>query len=94
MNSTARDIDIWCNKARSLEKRLSEVSRDFEYLSNTFSDMRDKSANLQKGKYNAAKERIDESYRNVTEKRRYLCGLQAGGLRKRKTRRAGFKANY
>ena len=92
MNSTARDIDIWCNKAKSLEKRLSEAARDFKYLSDTFSDMRDKAANLQKGKYNAAKERIDDSYGNVTETRRYLCELQAGGLRKRKTRRAKYNA--
>ena len=44
-----------------------------------------------KGKYNAAKERNDDSYGNVTETRRYLCELQAGGLRNRKTRRASRK---
>ena len=94
MNSTAREIDIWCNKAKSVEKRLSEVARDFKYLSDTFSDMRDKASNLQKGKYNSDKERINDSYGNVTMTRRYLCELQAGGLRSRKTRRVGRTVKY
>jgi len=85
--AVAREIDVWCNKAQSLEARLSKAARDFVYLSETYPDMRDKSANLEKAKYNAAKERIDDSYGNVTETKRYLCGLQAGGRRQRKTLR-------
>jgi hypothetical protein len=83
----AREIDVWCNKAQSLEKRLSAAARDFKYLSETYPDMRDKSSNLKKSKYNAAKERIDDSYGNVTETRRYLCGMSAGSRVLRKTRR-------
>jgi hypothetical protein len=91
MSSVARDIDIWCNKAKSLERRLSEAARDFKYLSDSYSGMRDKASSLDKGKYNAAKERIDSSYGNVTETRRYLCEMQAGGRRLRKTRRKTLK---
>lgn len=91
--AVAREIDIWCNKAKSLETRLSKAARDFVYLSNTYPDMRDKSANLEKAKYNAAKERIDTVYGNVTETKRYLCGLQAGGRTMRKTRRRSNRSN-
>ena len=82
-----REIDIWCNKAKSLEKRLSDAANDFEYLSETYPEMRDKCSDLVKEKYNVAKERIDYSYGNVTETKRYLCELKAGGRRQRKTRR-------
>ena len=88
--NVAREIDIWCNKAQSLEKRLSDAARDFQYLSETYPDMRDKSSNLEKSKYNAAKERIDTSYSNVTDTRRYLCGMSAGKRVLRKTRRVRY----
>jgi predicted nucleic acid-binding Zn-ribbon protein len=88
--NVAREIDIWCNKAQSLEKRLSDAARDFKYLSETYPDMRDKSSNLEKSKYNAAKERIDTSYSNVTDTRRYLCGMSAGKRVLRKTRRVRY----
>ena len=84
--TAAREIDIWCNKAESLVGRLSNAAHDFKYLSETYELMRDKSATLKKVKYNAAKERIDDSYQNVTETKRYLCGLQAGGRRSRSRR--------
>ena len=87
MTTAARIIDVWCNKAKSLEKRLSLAVHDFEYLANSYPDIRDKSANLGKAKYNAAKERIDDAFGKVAETRRYLCGLMAGGRRKRGTRR-------
>jgi hypothetical protein len=89
-SNVAREIDVWCNKAKSLEKRLSDAAHDFKYLSETYPDMRDKSSNLRKGKYNAAKERIDNSYGNVTETRRYLCGMSAGRRVLRKTRRVRY----
>jgi hypothetical protein len=89
MNSVtiAREIDIWCNKAYSLEKRLSDAAHDLQYLSKTYPEMRDKCSDLEKEKYDAAKERIDSSYGNLIETKRYLCELQAGGRRHRKTRR-------
>jgi hypothetical protein len=85
--SLARAIDVWCNKAKSLEKRLSLAADDYEYLANSYPDMRDKSASLNKAKYNAAKERIDDVFGKVTQTRRYFCQLKAGGGRKRGTRR-------
>lgn len=80
MSSTkaAKEINDWCNKAKSLEKRISQAARDFEYLAETYAEVRDKSANLRKTKYNAAKERIDDSYGNVVETKRYFCGMKAG----------------
>jgi len=78
MASVAREIDNWCNKAKSLEKRISKATTDFLYLAETYPDMRDKSANLKKTRYNAAKERIDDSYSNVVETKRYFCGMKAG----------------
>ena len=96
----ARAIDIWCNKAASLTKRLTDAAKDFEYLAETYDVMRDRTANLKGAKYNAAKERVDISYQNVADTRRHLCGLQAGGKHggssrkrsssrsRRKTRRA------
>jgi len=83
---TAREIDVWCNKAASLTQRLSVAARDFDHLATTYPEMRDKSASLTPAKYNAAKERIDDAYGNVNETRRYLCGMKAG-RRARKTRR-------
>jgi len=85
--TVAREIDVWCNKAKSLEQRLSDAANDFKYLSETYPDMRDKCSDLIKEKYNAAKERIDNSFGNVTETKRYLCELKTGGRRQRKTRR-------
>lgn len=91
--AVAREIDVWCNKANSLEKRLSGAANDFKYLSETYADMRDKCSDLVKAKYNAAKERIDTVYGNVYETKRYLCELQAGGRTMRKTRRRKNKSN-
>ena len=91
--AAAREIDVWCNKANSLEKRLSEAARDFKYLSETYPDMRDKCSDLVKAKYNAAKERVDTVYGNVAETKRYLCELQAGGRSMRKTRRRKSRSN-
>jgi len=30
--AVAKEIDVWCNKAASLEKRLSDAATEFEYL--------------------------------------------------------------
>lgn len=89
--AVARDIDVWCNKATSLEKRLSDAANDFKTLAATYETIREKSAALEKEKYEAAKERIDSSFTKVTETKRYLCDLQAGGRRQRKTRRRNNK---
>lgn len=86
--AVAREIDVWCNKAASLEKRLSDAATEFAYLAETYPDMRDKTSDLEKAKYNAAKERIDTSYSKVTDAKTRLCGLKAGGRRQRKTRRS------
>jgi hypothetical protein len=83
----ARAIDIWCNKAASLTKRLADAAKDFEYLAETYDVVRDRTANLKGAKYNAAKERVDISYQNVADTRRRLCTLQAGGQRSSRSRR-------
>lgn len=83
----AREIDVWCNKASSLEKRLSDAATEFNYLANTYPDMRDKTSDLEKAKYNAAKERIDSVYSKLAVAKTRLCELKAGGRRQRKTRR-------
>ena len=89
--TVARDIDVWCNKATSLEKRISDAANDFKSLAITYESTREKSGALEKEKYEAAKERIDTSFANVTETKRYFCELQAGGRRQRKTRRRNNK---
>ena len=76
--TAAREIDVWCNKARSLETRISQAARDFEYLAQSYPDIRNKTSNLRKTKYNSAKERIDGSYGNVVETKRWFCGMKAG----------------
>jgi hypothetical protein len=83
----ARVIDVWCNKAMSLEKHLSQAAGDFNYLSNTYSDMRDMTSDLKKETGDRAKERIDGLYRNVTETKRHLCEMRAGGNRRMTRRR-------
>jgi len=83
----ARTIDVWCNKARSLEKQLSQAAREFKHLSDSYPDMRDMTSDLKKAKGDKAKERIDDSYGNVTETKRYLCEMRAGGNRRMTRRR-------
>lgn len=78
----AAEIDKWCNKAASLEKRLIDAAGEFKYLAETNESMRDMAAPL-----NAAKACIDRSFSGIVEAKRALCSLQAGGRRQRKTRR-------
>ena len=81
----SRKIDIWCNKADSLRQRINGALKDFENITESYSDIRYMSSNLKKEKYNAAKERIDDTYRNLEKAHRALCTMKAG-RRSRQTR--------
>jgi phage gp29-like protein len=85
MNSKT-EIDAWCNKAKTLDGRLKAAITEFDYLANSYPDMRDKTANLKKNNYNAAKERIDTVYSKLTDTKTRFCAMKAG-RRSRKTRR-------
>jgi hypothetical protein len=86
MNSKA-EIDAWCNKAKTLEGRLRAAITEFDYLANSYPDMRDKTSNLTGNNYGAAKERIDTVYSKLTETKTRFCAMKAG-RRSRHTRRS------
>jgi hypothetical protein len=84
--NTAKEVNAWCNKANTLEGRLNAAIAEFDYLANSYPDMRDKTANLKKNNYNAAKERIDTVYSKLTDTKTRFCAMKAG-RRTRCTRR-------
>jgi hypothetical protein len=84
--NTAKEVATWCNRANTLEGRLKAAMTEFDYLSNSYPDMRDKTANLKKNNYNAAKERIDSVYSKLSDTKTRFCAMKAG-RRSRKTRR-------
>jgi hypothetical protein len=70
------EIDAWCNKATKLVEKILEASKTFEYLSNTYEDIRIKS---HKDKH---RERIDKVYGDLYDVKNRFCALKAGGKRK------------
>jgi hypothetical protein len=77
MNSKA-EIDAWCNKTKTLEGRLKAAIAEFDYLANSYPDMRNKAANLFGNNYDAAKARIDTCYSKLNETKTRLSAMKAG----------------
>ena len=84
--NTKKEIEVWCNRAKSLEGRLKAAITEFDYLANSYPDMRDKTSNLKGNNYDTEKERIDTVYSKLSDAKTRFCAMKAG-RRSRKTRR-------
>lgn len=78
--NTSKEIDVWCGKAASLTKKLTDGFETFTELSESYEGMRDK------GFKDEHKARIDAAYSALHDAKQAFCALRSGGG-KRKTRR-------
>jgi len=91
MATVKADIDTWIAKAKLLNENLSKVAVEFDYLASTYSEIRDKTSELNKANANSAKESVDIEYRKIADAKQTLCSMKAG---RRKFTRRGRKFTH